>query len=48
MLLPRLLMLGLLVISVQSMFCNYYPMDAKACIQKTDGVMCIIQFFKNP
>lgn len=24
-----------------AMFCNYYPLDPKSCVLKTEGVSCI-------
>ncbi|KAM3137123.1 hypothetical protein pb186bvf_010851 [Paramecium bursaria] len=35
----------LLVVTANSMFCNYYPLDPYACISKTDGIAC--QFDNN-
>ncbi|CAD8057952.1 unnamed protein product [Paramecium primaurelia] len=47
MLLPRFFLLCLIFNLGSTMFCNYYPMDAKACISKTDGIMCEFSQFEN-
>ncbi|CAK73252.1 unnamed protein product (macronuclear) [Paramecium tetraurelia] len=47
MVLPRFFLLCLIFFMGSTMFCNYYPMDAKACISKTDGIMCEFSLFEN-
>ncbi|CAD8090079.1 unnamed protein product [Paramecium primaurelia] len=29
------------------MFCNYYPLDQVACVQKTKGISCQFNYFEN-
>ncbi|CAD8060074.1 unnamed protein product [Paramecium primaurelia] len=41
------LLLCLTIMLSSTMFCNYYPMDAKACISKTDGIQCYFNEFEN-
>ena len=41
----RLLILSFVVLHSLGMFCNYYPLDEKACVEKTEGIACRLELF---